>query len=325
MRIKNTAFAVKSLLEARIYKKRTPLIISWSLTARCNLRCKYCNIWNVKEQELETSQIFSIIEELSWMGTRMIQFTGGEPLLRDDLGQIIDFCKEKGMNITINSNGLLVEKKIGMLKNIDFLCLSLDGCESAHDYLRGEGSYRGVIQAAKIAKDKNIRLRFATVLSSVNLNEIDFILHKAKEFDAKVLFQPATANLLAGIDPNPVAAPQGEYQRTIMALLAKKMKNKYIANSVAGLNYISNWPRETSIRCLKGLVACRIESNGDVYICPRIRNKIKAKNCLKNGFQQAFYNLAAFNCNSCWCVSNLEINLLLAFKFSAIVNAIKLI
>lgn len=325
MKLKNTVIAVRSLLQAKVYKKRTPLIVSWALTTRCNLRCKYCSAWNIKGQELATKQIFSIIEELSRMGTRKIQFTGGEPLLREDIGQIVDFCKKNGMNTSINSNGLLVEKRIDALKNLDILSLSLDGPKPTHDYLRGKGSYDSVIQAANIAKEKNIRLRFTTVLSNANLNDVDFMLEKAREFDAPVFFQPATTHLLMNSETNPVAASQGEYKRAIADLLAKKNKNGYIANSQAALKHLYNWPQKTEIRCLKGLLACRIETNGDVYICPRIKDKIRPENCLKEGFRQAFYSLPVISCESCWCAANVEINLLLAFKLSAILNAAKFI
>lgn len=325
MKIKNILNAASSLLGAGVRKKKTPLIVSWALTTRCNLRCRYCNAWNVNGQELETRQIFSIIEELSGMGTRKLQLTGGEPLLREDIGEIVDFCNKKGIRVSINSNGLLVEKKIDSLQNLDLLCLSLDGPEPVHDYLRGPGSYRRVIQAANIARKKNIRLRFTAVLSSVNLKDIDFVLERAREFRAPVFFQPAATHLLMSAQPNPVAAPAGEYKKAISGLLAKKKKNGNIANSFDALRHLYKWPEKTKIRCLKGLVACRIETNGDVYICPRIKDGIKPRNCLKEGFRQAFYSLPVLDCASCWCAANVEINLLLAFKPGAILNAAKFI
>jgi len=323
MKVNKTAQAVKSLLQAKLYRKRTPLIVSWAVTARCNLKCKYCNVWNLKEQELKTGQILRVIEELSWMGICKIQFTGGEPLLRDDIGQMVDCCKEHGISTSINSNGLMVPKMIDALRNLDILCLSLDGPKSTHDYLRGEGSFDSVIEAANIAKDKKIKLRFVTVLSNVNLGDIDFILRKTKEFAAPILFQPATTHILMSNDPNPFAAGQEEYKKIIVRLLAEKKKNKYIANSIAGLRHLYNWPTKTRVRCLKVLVACRIESNGDVYICPRIKDKIKPLNCAQNGVKEAFNNLPYIFCDSCWCAANVEINCFLSLKLSAILNAAK--
>lgn len=324
MRLKDTAFLIKSLFQAKAYRKKTPLVVSWAITARCNLRCKHCNAWNLKGEELETAQIIHVIEELSRMGTRKIQLTGGEPLLRDDIGQILDFCRKKGINTSINSNGMLVAKRIDALSNLGLLCLSLDGPQPIHDLLRGEGSYDGVIRAAHIARDKHMRLRFVTVLSRSNLGSIDFILEKAKEFNASVFFQPATVHILMSGEDNPFAAAPEEYKKAILELLTKKKKNKLIANSAAGLKHLYHWPEKTKMRCLKGLVSCRIESNGDVYICPRTKNKMKPVNCIRNGFKEAFNNLPVIFCDSCWCAANVEINCLLALKVDTMLNAVKL-
>jgi MoaA/NifB/PqqE/SkfB family radical SAM enzyme len=325
MKLKNIVLTAKSLLGAKLYKKRTPLIVSWAIAARCNFKCKYCNAWNLTGEELGTSLVLSIIEELSKMGNRKIQFTGGEPLLRDDIGQIVDFCKSKGIETSINSNGSLVAKRINELGNLGLLCLSLDGARPTHDYLRGEGAYDSLIQAANIARDKKIKLRFMTVLSNVNLSDIEFILQKAKEFNAPVFFQPATTHILMDKAVNHFAAGQEGYRKVILDLLAKKKKTKYIANSSAGLKHLYNWPAKTRMRCLKGLVACRIESNGDVYICPRIKDGIKPINCTQKGFREAFNNLPLIFCDSCWCAANVEINCFLSLKLSTVLNAAKFV
>ena len=182
-----------------------------------------------------------------------------------------------------------------------------------------------LIQAAHIARDKNIRLRFVTVLSSMNLDDIDFILQKAREFNALVFFQPATTHLLMSSESNPIAAEQEAYRRAIADLLVKKRHNKYIANSTDGLKQLYNWPNKTRIRCLKGLVACRIESDGNVYPCPRIKDRIKPVNCLQKGFKEAFNSLPLFMCDSCWCAANVEINCLLSLRLSAMLNAAKFV
>jgi MoaA/NifB/PqqE/SkfB family radical SAM enzyme len=325
MKLRDKLWAAKSVLQARICGKRTPLIVSWAVTTRCNLRCRYCNAWNAKEKELGTSQILAVIEELSEMGTKKIQLTGGEPLLRDDIGQILNFCQDKGMSTSVNSNGMLVEERKKVLKNIDLLCLSFDGRKAAHDYVRGEGSYDRVIQAVKIAKDNNIKIRFVTVLGSHNLNEIDFILQKAEEFKTTVFFQPTTENILKSKEPNPVVAGEEGYKKTMAELLTKKKKNRHIANSIAGLNHLYNWPKKTMITCHKYLVCCRIESNGDVYICPRMKEKVRTVNCIEKGFREAFYNLPSVTCDSCWCAASVEINCLLAFRPSAMLNMTKLV
>ncbi|MFC1514748.1 radical SAM protein [Candidatus Omnitrophota bacterium] len=325
MRLRDKIYSGLRMIHSRLLNKRIPLIVGWSITTRCHSRCEYCKAWHIKSEELGTKQVLSIIEEVSRMGGRKIQFTGGEPLLREDIGQIVDFCKAKGIDTGINSSGVSVKKGIAGLKNLDLLSLSLDGRQPTHDRLRGEGSYLQVVETAKIARGNGIKLRFTAVLSKFNLNDIEFILERAREFEAPVLFQPSTLNRLRSGDPNPVVASEKEYRRAISDLLIKKDKNKYIANSLDGLRHLYNWPEKTPIACRKALVACRIEPNGDVYICPRMKEKVKPLNCARESFKKAFYNLPLFSCDACWCAANVELNCLLSFRPSAVRNAIKLI
>jgi len=112
MGIKNKLSIAYSLFAARIFRKKTPLVVSWAITTRCNRSCQYCNIHNIKSKELTTPQVFALIDEMSGLGTRIIHFTGGEPLLRDDLGAIIDHCRQVGVLSSVNSNGSLISQRI---------------------------------------------------------------------------------------------------------------------------------------------------------------------------------------------------------------------
>ena len=79
-------------------KKRVPLIVNYQVTTLCNLRCIYCyaDLHSPKEErDLSTAEIFREIDELYGLGTRWIRLMGGEPLMRDDIGAIIDYIKKK--------------------------------------------------------------------------------------------------------------------------------------------------------------------------------------------------------------------------------------
>jgi len=306
---------------AKIFRKRTPLLVSWAITHRCNNKCIYCNIWNVNSKELNTKQIFPIIDELSQLGTQIIHFTGGEPLIREDIGIILDYCHKKDISTSIASNGLLVPQRIGELMKLNLLGLSLDGPEEIHDYIRGAGTYRRVIEAINIAKDKGIRVRILAVLSQLNLNVIDFLLEKGREFDAPIIFQPATHLLLGGEKENPIAPNEKEYKRAIDRLIANKRKTKYIANSISGLKFLYHWPYPQKIRCLSNLISCRIEGDGRIYICFRNQyqgNQVENKNL---SVRAAFSRFSSLYCDRCCCASSVELNSLLAFKMDTIFNS----
>ena len=224
MRLSVKIALARKVLEARVFNKRIPLLVNWEITKQCNAKCKYCNIWNNASEELDIGQVNSIIQELSFLGTRMIHFTGGEPLLRKDIGMILDYCHKKNILTAMNSNGSLVPARINEIATLHLLSISLDGPEEVHDHVRGKGSYRKAIEAITAARDKGIELRLLAVLSECNLHVVDFLLEKAEEFSAPVIFQPATKFLLGAEANNPIVPDVEKYKQVIKKLLVKKKK-----------------------------------------------------------------------------------------------------
>ena len=325
MKTSNKLLAAYMLLKAKLFKRRFPIIVSWSLTYRCNYRCKYCGIWNNKSEELNTKQILSLIDEMAQMGTQRIHFTGGEALLREDIELILNHCKRRGISTALNSNGCLVPKKMGGLANLDLLSLSLDGPEEIHDAIRGKNSYREVMDAIEVAKQENIKIRFITVVSKLNLNTIDFVLNKAKELNSVVIFQPATRLLLESKSVNPIAPFEKEYSQVITKLIREKRKNRYIGNSISGLKHLYNWPKPTELPCVNSLIACRIEPDGSLYGCANFKETARRLNCADPSFKKAFNDLVAAHCRKCWCASYVELNCLFSFKLDTIFNILKLV
>ncbi len=324
MKIKDKMFIGYAILKCRLLKKNIPLAVGWSLTNRCNYRCKYCWIPNVKSNELTTEQIFSIIGELSGLGTKVIQFTGGEPLLRDDIGKIISYTKKKGISSSLNSNGSLVPSKIKEIKGLDLLKLSLDGPEKIQDKVRQKGSYKDVMNAIRIAKENNIKVALATVLSKYNLKCIDFVLDTAKKFDCSATFQLVEPFLSGTTDKIKLIAPEKEtYKKVIEKLIYEKKKNQFIGNSSVGLKHLLNWPDSRKVLCAGGQIGCRIETDGDVNFCGRLKNNNKL-NAIEMGFRKAFDNLNQISCNQCWCAAQIELNQIYSLNLNAILNQNKL-
>lgn len=327
MKLSSKIDLIKKMLRAVVFKKRTPLFVSWEITRQCNLRCKYCNLWDNPPEELDTRQVLSIIRELSLLGTRIIHFTGGEALLRSDFGQILNYCHQRGISTSLNSNGALVPARINELKTLLLLGISLDGPKQTHDSVRGVCSYKKAMEALVIARDRGIGLRLLTVLSKQNLDAVDFLLEKAREFNAPVIFQPATEHLLGGREYNPLAPDVERYRRIIKELIVKKRGSlaRYIANSLSGLKFLYDWPNPKRIKCLVNLISCRIESNGYIYIC--FRNQYQKSQVNRGNMTIAlpFLNLPLIYCEHCCCASLVEINCLMRLKLDTIINSFRFI
>lgn len=325
MKIKNKISLAYKFMETKLLRRRQPLIVSWFLTYRCNYRCMYCDSWKIKTEELDTEKILSIIDEMAQAGTQILHFTGGDPLLKDDIGLIIDYCKRKKINTDINSNPSSVIKKINELEGLNLLTFSFDGPEEIHDLIRGRGSYSELMEAVKVVKQKNMKLRFSTVLSRYNLNAVNFILEKAKELKVPVVFQPARLCTLAGTEINPTVPAEQDYKKAVSKLIIERKKNKYMINSMSGLRHLYNWPQSTKIKCVNSLIICRLQPNGDMYGCGRnLHINENVPNCLKLGFLKSFEILIPMNCRECWCASFVELNYLFSFDVSTIFNVLKL-
>ncbi|MFH1379980.1 MAG: radical SAM protein [bacterium] len=298
-----------NLIKAKIFRSKIPLIVGWAITYRCNRQCQYCSLNKKTPGELQTQQVFAVIDEMKSMGTSIISFTGGEPLMRDDMGAIIEYAYAQGIKVKLNTNGSLIHKNIQQLKGIHVLNISFDGPEKIHDAIRGKGSFNEVMESARIAVAHKIRLSFTTVLSNQNLNGIDFVLQKAKEYNSPVNFQPVTPHILGSSRPNPLMPEEHEYRAVIKKLMLLRRSSNLIANSSIGLAHLLNWPRGVRMNCASGWISCRIEPNGDVIHCSRI-TKPNSLNCVTHGFKAAFLNLDTHVCDTCMCGSRVELNLL---------------
>src|SRR5271169_6479398 len=91
-------------LQSRLFKKATrkvfPIKAVFELTYRCNLKCRHCYVApsavNERGKELDTKQVFTILDQLAGAGCLNIGFTGGEPFLREDIFEILGYAKNKG-------------------------------------------------------------------------------------------------------------------------------------------------------------------------------------------------------------------------------------
>jgi MoaA/NifB/PqqE/SkfB family radical SAM enzyme len=326
MKLRDKIKSFNTILKVKFLNKRIPLAVRFQVTNRCTLQCKYCNLWRIRTDELSTREIAGIIEELAKLGTKRISFSGGEPLLRADIGQIINHCNKLGIYSEMNSNGTLVAERIEVVKKLDFIKLSLDGPQGVHDALRGDGSYKKVIESADSAYKNRIKFGFACTLTKHNINYLDHILNVAGKYDTIVAFQPLKQIYRGVEDIKDIAPSQIEFKRAVSSLIAKKMSgNRNIRNSLIGLRHIYNWPKYKKIRCWAGRIFCIVNTNGDLYPCDRIDYALQLPNCVAMGVENAMNILPEVYCSGCGFCGALELNYLMYFRFGIIYSIKKII
>lgn len=224
MRLKNRQQAVCSCLKVKFLNQRVPLAVRWQLTNRCVARCKYCTIWQIPEKEMSLEQIISILDEMAALGTKTISYSGGEPMLREDIGRILEETTQRGISTEMNSTGAGIPENIAKLKHLDFLKISLDGPEEVHDYVRGKHSFRYAMDAAAAARANGLKFIFSTTLTKFNIQEIDFLLETAQRYNTLVAFQPLK-NLYRGVQDIHAFIPEKkDYASAVERLIDYKKK-----------------------------------------------------------------------------------------------------
>lgn len=320
------------LAEHKIIKKYLPLMVLFNITDKCNLKCSYCfgKYYERKSPDLPTKKIHHIIDQLSKAGTKRLGIGGGEPLLRNDIGYIIDYLKNKNIEVGLSTNGILLPQKISELKKVDTICISLDGEEGIHDYYRGKGSYKKAMQAIECSVNNHIKTHVSTVLTKKNINSLDFLLKKAKELGFLLELSPLY-NQFFGVKNQgyPESLKDAEYREIIKTILNLKKRKEPIFYSAATYESILNWEdynkdriieEETDlkhVKCYAGKYFCHIESNGDVYPCVYSAGH-KAINCLESNFEIAFKNINEHNCKACMWACYIEFNLLFDFNLNVL-------
>ncbi len=164
--------------------KRKPKIIVWNVTSKCNLACEYC-FRPTRIKEPSTQKALDKIEQFRKQGGTSLVFTGGEPLLRQDIVKLIEFAKEQGLYTILHTNGLLLREDLfdKMERNLDQINLPLDGYnEETNRIFRGKGHFRQVMQSLSWLKNKDIRVIISTCLTSINKDYITKIARVIPQF-----------------------------------------------------------------------------------------------------------------------------------------------
>ena len=170
----------------------TPKWIALEITSRCNLRCVHCRSSSeetAREPDLDTAETMAMIDDIASYAKPTLVLTGGEPLLRDDLFELIEHGNARGLTMCLATNGTLLDDALcERLKTsgIRIVSLSLDGSTAAvHDDFRQQpGAFDGTVRAAGLLKAHGIDFIVNSSFTKRNQHDIAGTFRLAKELDA---------------------------------------------------------------------------------------------------------------------------------------------
>jgi MoaA/NifB/PqqE/SkfB family radical SAM enzyme len=216
-------------------------VVHLEISGKCNLHCGYCYAEN--NQELPTQEWKRIIKDLKDYGVLQVSFGGGEPLLRDDVFEIAQYCNELGLNVTMTTNGTLVrnfsKNLYRLFKQVNVSWQGRDDIWQTLHYLKGSTA-----------------LGINFIMHKRYISDLKLVVRKTKETDAELLllaYKPVKG------DFENVAAPVRVYK------IAEKLHFQGVKVAIDGpcLGF-----------CLAAKRFCDVHSNGDLSVCSFVREPI---------------------------------------------------
>lgn len=289
----------------RVLKTGLPLYVVYDVTNKCNLNCIHCYS-SERQEDLETNDVCHILDQLSEVGAGIIDFGGGEPLLRDDIIEILSYSKKRELYTSISTNGILLTEDVAQdLKKlgIGHVCVSLDGATApTHDRVRNkDGTFEKAIQGIKNSVHEGITTRVSTVLMKNNVIEtvdIHQLLRRLNVNDWYIYdFVPAGRgkNLQEQtLEPNQRKQLFEQLQNLAASSTISIKPYPYLitVNSACptASYFYRKYGRLTEFfkGCLSGRWVCTISNNGDLYPCHLL--PFKLGNLIQENIQNIWFN-----------------------------------
>lgn len=255
-------------------KMPSPMFVAWDITYKCNLNCFFCDrqtIYRDKlNKDLTLNEAKMVIDNLADADVMTVGITGGEALLRNDLEDIAEYAVDKGLVVTLSTNGTLITKsRAQKLANLfQSISISLDGLSDTHDEVRGKkGAYDKAIQGLKHLAATNPRacaIGVNFVLNKLNFQELRKVFDTVRNIGADYFFiQPV-------IGSSSWVIPKDAVDRSVKQIL--EMKSNFcrqISQSYYFLNHISDYINGTVPKlCDAGKLYLAVNNEGKLFLCP---------------------------------------------------------
>ncbi len=312
---------------ARATGKKYPLMVTLSLTDRCNFRCEYCKLPELDRDEMSTADWIQAIDELADAGMQRVSLMGGEPLVRKDIGAIIDHLRARKINVAMNTNGWLVPKRLAEVEKLDLVCVTLDGPPEVHDLQRHKGSQVRALSAIELLRSKGMNVVTMTVLTARGINTVDYVLERARELGVRSFFQLVHDS--EGDPDKDIGAGITESGITDVALHLLRRKNegwpvgpsRTYLRALAGEGGHGVRRLHSCAECYASRYYLSITPTGDVIACP-LTFREKSFNGREIGFLKAFEKLEQPQASGCACYPTQELNYMLGLQSEVIFNAL---
>ncbi|MBO8160861.1 MAG: radical SAM protein [Thermosipho sp. (in: Bacteria)] len=246
---------------------RSPEIVEFELTTACNYSCIhcYCNAGKRSISELTTDEAKKVIKDLYDAGVKIIDFIGGEPLIRKDIFELIAYGKKLGITMMINTNASLASKEVvSRLKDVDpelLVGVSLDGhVKEIHEFVRGSGTFEKTMKGLENFLAQEFNVTILHVINRINYKYFEEMVKFAKKLNVNLYVDRF------------VPVGRGELYKDI--LIPDKEMIKYVNKVIEKYKDTVNFIVEENIsggECTAGRKHASILVDGTVVPCGHFR------------------------------------------------------
>jgi len=251
----------------------SPICLTWELTYACNLACIHCLSSSGRRdpRELSTAECQDVIDTLQRMQVFYVNIGGGEPTVRPDFWELLDYASAHQVGVKFSTNGIKIgaaaARRLAASDYVD-VQISLDGATAeVNDAVRGRGSYRTAMAAMACLAAAGFRgFKVSVVVTRHNIPQLDAFKEVADRHGAQLRLTRLRPSG-RGADTWPELHPTSAQQRELYDWLAA-----HDGQVLTGDSFFHLSPHGTPLSglnmCGAGRVVCLIDPVGDVYACP---------------------------------------------------------
>jgi mycofactocin radical SAM maturase len=249
-----------------------PICLTWELTYGCNLACIHCLSSSGRRdpRELSTEEAKRVIDELHEMSVFYVNIGGGEPTIRSDFYQLVDYCVGRGVGVKFSTNGTTITaERARRLAGTDYVDvqISIDGADEAtNDAVRGAGSYASARRAMDhLAAAEFGPFKISVVVTRENVGQLDEFETLADSYGAQLRLtrlRPSGRGAEVWHRLHPTSEQQVELYHWLVDRPGVLTGDSFFHLSALGE------PLPGLNLCGAGRVVCLIDPVGEVYACP---------------------------------------------------------
>jgi len=261
----------KRVMPDRIEMKYPLTGLFLECTSRCNLNCIHCYLGDMPSKPVEPDKesLMRLIDQFALLGGMSLTISGGEPLLRKDIYDIISHAAAKPLEVKLFSNGLLINRKVAAnlkMAGVQSVQISVDGAKpGTHDDYRGKkGSFEVAWRAIEYLQDQAIKVTISTIINKTNIGEAEALIGKCQQYQLMPSFSPQIQQGRATDTGRHCSITQAEYALFQITI------NEHISEKIGGKPFAIQVPLKKSRnghRCGAGINALTVKSNGDIIPC----------------------------------------------------------